>query len=179
MTTRTTFTPAGSESAVGPETSTTSAPRRAATFARANPIFPEEGLEMNRTGSIGSRVGPAVTTTRRPEKSLWPSKREAARAMSAGSESRPKPTSPSASSPEAGPHTCMPLARSAARFSCVTEFCHMRVFMAGARSTGLVAASTALVTASFAMPARIRARRSAVAGATIRRLAMRAISRWP
>ena len=58
---------------------------------------------MKRTGSMGSRVGPAVTTTRRPERSRLPSSREAAVPISSGSASRPSPTSPSASTPGAGP----------------------------------------------------------------------------
>ena len=134
---------------------------------------------MKRTGSIGSRVGPAVTRTRRPARSRLPRRRDAASAISSGSASRPSPTSPSASSPAPGRPTWTPRARSAARFSCVTGFRHMRVFMAGATSTGQVAASTVVVTASSAMPARMRARRSAVAGATTTRSAIRASARWP
>ncbi len=79
----------------------------------------------------------------------------------------------------AGPTARMPRARRAARFSWVTGFRHMRVFIAGATSTGQVAASTVVVTASSAMPARIRATRSAVAGATTTRSAMRASARCP
>ena len=44
----------------------TSAPRRAAAAARARPMRPLERLPMKRTGSIGSRVPPAVTRTRSP-----------------------------------------------------------------------------------------------------------------
>ena len=50
---------------VGPETNVTFAPRRPASSAIAYPIFPDEGFERKRTGSKNSRVGPAVTRTRR------------------------------------------------------------------------------------------------------------------
>ena len=41
----------------------------AASSAMAWPCLPDERLPMNRTGSIGSRVPPAVTSTRRPARS--------------------------------------------------------------------------------------------------------------
>ena len=44
----------------------TSAPRRHAAAAIATPILPLLRFERNLTGSTGSRVGPAVTTTRLP-----------------------------------------------------------------------------------------------------------------
>src|SRR5580692_8454312 len=47
-------------------TSVTSAPCRIAAAASSLPIFPLDRLPMYRTGSIGSRVPPAVTTKRRP-----------------------------------------------------------------------------------------------------------------
>ena len=47
-------------------TRVTLAPRAAASSARAWPCLPDERLPMKRTGSIGSRVPPAVTSTRRP-----------------------------------------------------------------------------------------------------------------
>ena len=47
-------------------TRTTLAPRRAATSAIAWPWRPDERFVSTRTGSIGSRVPPAVTTTVRP-----------------------------------------------------------------------------------------------------------------
>ena len=53
-------TPAGVVSATGPATSTTSAPAARAAAATAKPILPELRLLMNRTGSMRSRVGPAV-----------------------------------------------------------------------------------------------------------------------
>ena len=46
--------------------STTSAPRSQAASATRYPILPLERLVTTRTGSIDSRVGPAVTTIRRP-----------------------------------------------------------------------------------------------------------------
>ena len=49
--------------------SVTRAPRSRAASAIATPILPVERLPMNRTGSIGSRVPPAVTTMWRPARS--------------------------------------------------------------------------------------------------------------
>ena len=50
-------------------TSVTLAPRAAASAARAWPCLPEERLPTKRTGSMGSRVPPAVTTTCSPARS--------------------------------------------------------------------------------------------------------------
>ena len=50
----------------GPLTNTTSAPAAAAAAAMAWPCLPDERLAMKRTGSIGSLVGPDVTSTRLP-----------------------------------------------------------------------------------------------------------------
>ena len=50
-------------------TRVTLAPRDAASSATAWPCLPDERLPMKRTGSIGSRVPPAVTTTRSPVRS--------------------------------------------------------------------------------------------------------------
>ena len=47
-------TPAGVGRLTGPATSTTSAPRRAAASAIANPILPLLRLPMKRTGSMSS-----------------------------------------------------------------------------------------------------------------------------
>jgi hypothetical protein len=43
----------------GPETRFTLKFRLYASLAKAYPILPEDGLDMNRTGSIHSLVGPA------------------------------------------------------------------------------------------------------------------------
>ena len=52
-------------------------PARDASAATATPIFPVERFPMNRTGSIGSWVGPAVTSIRMPARS----RRRAIRAL--------------------------------------------------------------------------------------------------
>ena len=62
--TRCVSSPEGGDSVVGPRTSTTLAPRRASSRAISIPIRPVEAFDRNRTSSIASRVGPAVTTTR-------------------------------------------------------------------------------------------------------------------
>src|SRR5205809_4951582 len=54
--------PAGRAILAGPEISLTSCPATSAASAIAYPILPDERLLMKRTGSIASRVGPAVTT---------------------------------------------------------------------------------------------------------------------
>ena len=64
--------PAGAGSATLAAISVTSAPRAAAAAARAIPIRPLERLPMKRTGSIGSRVPPAVTSTRSPSQGRSP-----------------------------------------------------------------------------------------------------------
>jgi hypothetical protein len=61
------FTPGGASRPVGPETSVTCAPACRQARASAYPILPEERLVMPRTGSIGSKVGPAVISTRLPD----------------------------------------------------------------------------------------------------------------
>ena len=58
--------------------------------------------------------------------------------ISSGSAMRPTPSSPSASSPSAGPTISTPRARSVATFSCVAGCCHIRVFIAGATRIGPV-----------------------------------------
>ncbi len=91
-------------------TSVTWAPRRAACRASAKPILPDERLPMKRTLSIGSRVPPAVTSTRTPSSRPSPGARSCvasaasqAAKSSAGSGSRPTPCSPwEASSPSPG-----------------------------------------------------------------------------
>ena len=61
-------TPAGTGSEVV-VTNVTRAPRPWASSARAWPCLPEDRLPRNRTGSRGSRVPPAVTSTCRPSRS--------------------------------------------------------------------------------------------------------------
>ena len=63
-----TLTPGGGATLSGPATRSTLAPRRHAAAASATPILPLLWFEMNRTGSIASRVGPAVISTRLPRK---------------------------------------------------------------------------------------------------------------
>ncbi len=65
----TTSTPAGSGMPVFAAIRVTRAPRAAAVRARAYPCLPEERLPRKRTGSSGSRVPPALTTTCRPARS--------------------------------------------------------------------------------------------------------------
>ncbi len=72
VSTRTMPTPSGGATVLGTEDHRTSAPRDAASAATATPILPVERFPMKRTGSIGSWVGPAVTTIRTPSRSRSP-----------------------------------------------------------------------------------------------------------
>src|SRR5215472_185182 len=123
---------------------------------------------MNRTGSIGSRVPPALTTTRRPARShrVRPAATASARNRTAAPGSRPAPTWPLARRPASGSTTANPNRRSAATFSPTAGLAHIASFMAGATTTGQRAASTVAATRSSACPWVRRATRSAVAGAT-------------
>ncbi len=60
-------TPCGVLSATGPATSVTSCPAARAARATAKPMRPVDGFERKRTGSMNSRVGPAVTRNFIPE----------------------------------------------------------------------------------------------------------------
>ena len=91
VSTRTTSTPAADGRGVV-VTSVTFAPRAAASSASAWPCLPEDRLPMKRTGSIGSRVPPAVTSTRSPARSGSVSARSTAATIVAGSARRPAPT---------------------------------------------------------------------------------------
>ena len=132
----------------------TSAPRRAATSAMAWPCRPEELLVMTRTGSIGSRVPPAVTTTRRPDKTPAPSRtiESASAAMRSGSGRRPLPLSPPAKGPSSGSRTITPRRRKVARFSWTLGCSHISVCMAGHSNTGARLANNVAVSRSSASP---------------------------
>ena len=104
--------PAGAGSETLAAMTVTSAPRRAAAAANDSPIRPEERLPMYLTGSIGSRVPPAVTSTRTPAQPrlrAGASSRSQAATSSPGSDIRPDPYSPcDASSPVLGPTVSTP-----------------------------------------------------------------------
>src|SRR5688500_1753168 len=102
----TTDMPRGGVTLIAPAISVTDAPRSRAPSAMAAPILPEERLPMKRTGSSGSRVPPAVTTTCSPSRSPARANRcSTASTMVGGSASRPMPVSPDASSPTSGSTT--------------------------------------------------------------------------
>ncbi len=157
--------------------SVTSAPRSRAASASATPIRPEERFPRNRTASSGSRVPPAVTSTRRPASEpfrcvgVGARARSTTAATSSGSDIRPAPTSPSASSPKPGPTTVAPRSTSSARLACVAACSHIAVFIAGARTSGPRWASAVSVRRSSASPCARRAIVWAVSGATTSRSA--------
>ena len=123
---------------------------------------------MKRTGSMSSRVGPADEHAPALEVLSPRSRRRRERDLLRIGEA-PLPRVAVGEPPASGPTTCIPRARSTATLSCTAGFCHMRVFIAGATSTGQVIARSVVVTPSSPIPARIRAMRSAVAGATMAR----------
>ena len=113
LSTSTRRTPAGVGSDTGPLTSTTSAPASRIACASAKPILPELRLLTKRTGSMHSRVGPAVSSTRRPVSGpTLASSGAACDTISLGSSMRPGPCSPQACSPTPGPIRRTPRAAS-------------------------------------------------------------------
>ena len=125
---------------------------------------------MKRTGSIGSRVPPAVTSTRRPSQGFSPAQPAAASTAAssrAGSGRRPRPNSPrEASGPSSGSITSTPRRRSVSRFSWVAAAAYMRSFIAGATRRGAVQARKEVVSIESAAPAASLAIVLAEAGAT-------------
>ena len=152
--------------------------RRAAS-ATAKPIFPELRLPRKRTGSMSSKVGPALTRMRRPARRGGRRLAATAATMSAGSDSRPSPTSPQAWPPLPGPMTCTPRATRVARLAWVAGCAHITRFIAGATSSGASLARHRVESRSLAWPWASRRRVLAVAGATSTRVAQRASSIWP
>ena len=162
-------TPRGVFREEGPLTRITSAPRSAAALARAYPIFPLDRLVMNRTGSIGSSVGPAVTRILIPSKSCGVSSILACSRISTGSGRRPFPSVRQANCPSPGAMTLIPLSRNRFRFSCTAGFWNICTFMEGQTRIFAVAATTMVERKSSARPQAILAMKLAVAGATITR----------
>jgi hypothetical protein len=145
-------------------TRVTLAPRDAASSAMAWPCLPEDRLPMKRTGSMGSRVPPAVTSTCSPSRSCRPvpvprpaSTSETASTMRAGSASLPAPTSPPARRPSSGSTTCTPRARSRAMLSATAGCSHISLCMAGQTTTGARVASSVFVSRSSLSPAGVEA----------------------
>ena len=86
-------------------TNVTFAPRWRAACAIAIPCLPVEGLPIKRTGSINSRVPPALTSTVLPCKSClpWVNRKDSKYPkINAGSAIRPVPTASQARMPSAG-----------------------------------------------------------------------------
>ena len=118
-----------------------SRPRRRARSPRRpapRPSVPTSGCRGSGPPSSGSRVPPAVTSTRRPASGPPPraSSASIAATISSGSAMRPRPLSPSASAPAAGPMKWTPRSRRRCALACVAGCSHMRTFIAGATSSG-------------------------------------------
>ena len=116
---------------------------------------------MTRTGSIGSRVPPAVTRTRSPARSRGPERpldggHDRARARPGGRRRRRRRPG----GPASGSTTCTPRRRSVARLSCTAGCSHISVCIAGQTTTGARVASRVAVSRS----SRCRRRRRRAAG---------------
>ncbi len=123
---------------------------------------------MKRTLSIGSRVPPAVTSTRTPVQAsgMTLSKASQAASSSAGSASRPIPCSPwEASSPSPGGITTTPAGAQRLDVGLGGRVAHIWSFIAGATSTGHGAASAAALSRLSAWPWASLASVFALAGA--------------
>ena len=135
---------------------------------------------MKRTGSMASKVGPLVTKARRPLRGASaPKYSSMAARISIGSAIRPLPNSPQARSPASGPIWRTPRDLRVAILAWVAGWAHIRVFIEGAISTGLSAASKVVEARSSASPWASLARRSALAGATTIRSDSRDRRIWP
>ena len=144
------------------------APRSRAARATAAPCRPLERFPIKRTGSIASRVPPAVTRTRLPRKSFFTLTRFSNSPIIVSvSGNLPWPTSSPVNLPTAGSKIVKPRVLSVFTFSCVAGSCHICGCIAGTIKTGTSRAKTKLVSKSSARPAVIRAIKSAVAGAII------------
>ena len=162
-------TPRGVGRCTGPATSVTSAPASRAARAMAKPILPLLWLVMPRTGSMASKVGPAVTTTRWPSSGLGARKAINSSSSSPASSMRPSPNSPQAWSPCATPSTKAPSCATCIRLRCVAGCAHISRFMAGPSSSGTRFSGRARhssASSSPALPCASCAMKSALAGAT-------------
>ena len=166
--TSTRLIPAGIGTTPGPQMTSTEAPRSSAACASAAPILPELALPMKRTASMGSRVPPAVISTRLPfrgwsccaENNAFRKER-----MSSVSAILPSPTARQASCPCRVGMNLMPRSIKMATFACVAGCSHICVFIAGLTTTGTVAARQVADTMSLHKPCARFARVFADAGA--------------
>ena len=158
--------------------SVTAAPRSRAASATAKPILPVEWLPTKRTGSMASRVPPAVTITclLRRSPACRPIKARVAATTSTGSIMRPSPSRPLASRPRAGPATSTPRARSFSTFCCTAALAYIRASIAGATAIGAAVASAVRVSIESPIPWASLASVVALAGATTNASARRPIS---
>ena len=149
-----------------------------------SPACREERLAMKRTGSIGSLRGsggdqhpPAGQAVRAGgAKCCFDGRKDLQPARPSG----PGRTRRRPSRRSLGPTSSTPSASRLRRLRWVAGvLSHIRTFIAGAISTGLSVASSAVEARSLARPFAILAIRSAVAGATTTRSAARDSSIWP
>ena len=122
-------TPAGAGTARLAASSVTSAPRRRASSASATPMRPDERLPMKRTASSGSRVPPAVTSTRLPAQRPAPRRRELARSARRSPRARPsapRRARPRPARPPPGRRTRRRARAAGSTFACVAGCSHMR-----------------------------------------------------
>ena len=127
--------------------------------------MPEERLPIYLTGSIASRVPPAVTKTRFPSKSCSSEITDARKLrISEVSGNRPTPLSVPVRRPVAGRITWKPRSCKSAMLATVAALFHIFGCIAGIKTLIALLARTRLVSRSSARPIAIRAIKSAVAG---------------
>ena len=120
---------------------------------------------MPRTGSIISRVAPAVINIFLPVNIFGVKCALTCASNSAASNMRPSPVSPQACSPLPGPSTAILSAFSWVKLRCVAGFSHICLFIAGATSKGQSRAKHKVESKSSARPCNNFATNSAEAGA--------------
>ncbi len=135
---------------------------------------------MPRTGSIGSKVGPAVISSCLPCNSFGWKKASSSSSSASGSIIRPSPVSPQACSPATGPRSETPSVCNCAALRCVAAFSHISTFIAGATSSGTEAgrARHSVESRSSAAPWTSLRMKSAEHGAIITASASRVRSMW-
>ena len=131
----------------------TLAPRDCAASAIAIPCFPEDLFPMYLTGSMFSRVPPAVINTLFPDKSELISKNFEISTTSLGiSGYRPTPTSFPVIRPSSGSTTKKPRSRSFLTFSIVAGLLHISGCIAGTKIFGASELITIFVSRSSHTP---------------------------
>ena len=145
-------TPTGLATSVGPLITVTSAPSAEAASASENPILPVDGLEIKRTGSIHSLVGPAETSIFLPFKLpefRWVRSEWSITRLSAN---LPTPFVPEASDPYSGSINPKPASLRRFTFCFSMGFSYIPVSIAAAKIVFVPASQMTVERRSSAIP---------------------------